>query len=250
MKLKTALKAFGYWPTSDLDRRSAQKTIAFDICKRFNLRVYHQNVRWPEDEEFLTAMREFKPGYARIRDRNYSLYHLAKTAASLEGDTAECGVLAGDGSFIICRALNGAKRHHLFDSFEGLSDIQPEDVHERGDVKQYASGDVSLSEQKVRENLSVFTDRLAFHKGWIPERFPEVKDRQFAFVHVDVDLYEPTRDCLEFFYPRLVPGGMIVCDDYGMLSCPGAYKAVNDYCEKAGVHPAHLTCGQALIVKR
>ena len=41
------------------------------------------------------------------------------------------------------------------------------------------------------------------YKGWIPERFDEVKDRTFSFVHIDVELYQPTYDSLEFFFPRL-----------------------------------------------
>ena len=58
--LKTSLIAFGKWPATPHERRSAQKTLAFDLCKKFGLRLYHQNVRWPEDEEFLETMRGFK----------------------------------------------------------------------------------------------------------------------------------------------------------------------------------------------
>jgi predicted O-methyltransferase YrrM len=48
-------------------------------------------------------------------------------------------------------------------------------------------------------------------------------------VHIDVDLYNPTKDSLEFFCPRLRPGGIIVCDDYGFSSCPGATAACNEF---------------------
>ena len=48
-------------------------------------------------------------------------------------------------------------------------------------------------------------------------------------VHVDVDLYEPTLASLAFFYPRMNPGGVMVCDDYGFTTCPGATKAVDEF---------------------
>ena len=54
-------------------------------------------------------------------------------------------------------------------------------------------------------------------------------DRAFSFVHVDVDLYEPTRDSFAFFYERLSPGGILLCDDYGCTTCPGATKAADEF---------------------
>ena len=62
-------------------------------------------------------------------------------------------------------------------------------------------------------------------KGWIPEKFNKVKDKKFSFVHIDVDLYEPTLQSLEFFFPRLIEGGIIVCDDYNSFGFDGAKKA-------------------------
>jgi predicted O-methyltransferase YrrM len=84
-------------------------------------------------------------------------------------------------------------------------------------------------------------------RGWIPERFDIVSDKTFSIVHIDVDLYQPTRDALEFFYPRLNPGGLMICDDYGSVACPGAKKAVDDFCKRLGKVPAALTTGQAVI---
>ena len=60
-------------------------------------------------------------------------------------------------------------------------------------------------------------------------RIPEVESKKFAFVHVDVDLYQPTLDSLKFFYPRLLPGGVIVVDDYGYSVFPGAKRAVDEF---------------------
>jgi hypothetical protein len=66
---------------------------------------------------------------------------------------------------------------------------------------------------------------LKFYKGWIPQRFSEVENKKFQFVHIDVDLYQPTYDSLKFFFHRLIDGGVIVCESYNMSELPGANKA-------------------------
>ena len=43
----------------------------------------------------------------------------------------------------------------------------------------------SRGESLVRDRLSAF-ENISIHKGWIPERFPDVANRRFAFVHIDV----------------------------------------------------------------
>jgi len=69
------------------------------------------------------------------------------------------------------------------------------------------------------------------------------------FVHIDVDLYQPTLAALEYFYPRLAAGGIIVCDDYGSLSFPGAYKAVEEFSRKYNEPILRFTTCQAVIIK-
>ena len=114
------------------------------------------------------------------------------------------------------------RTHFIFDSFEGTSEPSAEDG------RYWSEGDLSAGLDTVRDNLSEF-DNVSFHKGWIPERFPDVEDRRFSFLHIDVDLYEPTRDSVAFFYPRMSDGGIILCDDYGSTFCSGATKAIDEY---------------------
>jgi hypothetical protein len=70
---------------------------------------------------------------------------------------------------------------------------------------------------------------IHLHNGWIPQRFGAVENKQFCFVHIDVDLSEPTRDSLSFFWPKLVPGGAIVVDDYNLTQFPGCKAAVDKF---------------------
>ncbi len=90
---------------------------------------------------------------------------------------------------------------------------------------------------------------VSFHKGWIPAVFADLPETRWSFVHVDVDLYEPTYATLEYFYPRLVEGGVILCDDYGSAIFPGAQRAWHRFCDERDVRFVMLDTGQSVILK-
>ncbi len=69
-------------------------------------------------------------------------------------------------------------------------------------------------------------------------------------MHVDVDLYRPTRDTVEFFYPRLSPGGVILFDDYGSAMCPGAARAVDEFVAGCPEPLIESPTQQAFLIKR
>lgn len=181
---------------------------------------------WWKNEKFTRYLDRFGELGVLNTDRKWMVYQLLRLVADVPGDTAECGVYRGATSYLICCANRqsraGAKTHHVFDSFEGLS--QPG----LADGTHWAKADLKCEMQTVRNALSDF-DKLEFHPGWIPERFRDVEDRKFSFVHIDVDLTEPTRESMEFFYTRMAPGGIVVCDDYGQSTSPGATAAIDRF---------------------
>ena len=90
---------------------------------------------------------------------------------------------------------------------------------------------------------------MTFHEGWIPEVLDSLEERRYRFVHLDLDMYEPTYACLEYFYPRLVEGGVIVLDDYGFLDWPGCKAATDKWCEEHNQAAVLLPTPNAVIVK-
>lgn len=199
---------------------------------------------WWNDEsfnQFLEKFEELTPGHNA--DRRWMIGQLVKVVAHVRGDTAECGVFLGSSSYLICRALPD-RTHFMFDSFAGLSGPTAVDgtYHHEGDFKNDAVLNRAKTNMQGVKNAS-------FLPGWIPERFKEVESRTFSFVHIDVQLYQPTRDSIEFFYPRMNEGGIIVCDDYGFTNCPGARLAIDEFLADKPEEMITLSCGSAFLIK-
>jgi len=195
------------------------------------------------DTEFAHFYKKHVGDNVHSYDRKYFLSQLIKLINNLDGDIAECGVFEGTSAYLMFeRTTNKQKRMHLFDSFEGLS--SPNAI----DGNYWVKSDLSINEQVVRGNLPK-SKRILYYKGWIPDKFDMVADIKFSFVHLDIDLYQPTHDSLVFFYPRMEVDGIIVCDDYGFDSCPGAKKALDDFfIGKEEI--IKVPTGQAFIIKR
>jgi acyl carrier protein phosphodiesterase len=188
------------------------------------------------------------------RHRFYILHYLIENVNFSRGDVCELGCWRGLSGNIIASRIQQSRsgaRFHIFDSFQGLSEHKEVDIPVTGiPDKDAARKHFACSEEQVRRNLSDF-DFIQYHAGWIPDRFPEVADRKFSFVHVDVDLYEPIRDSIAFFYPRLVTGGVMLFDDYASYQFPGAMKAVDEALAgpmKGNVF-MRLPTGQGILVK-
>ena len=169
--------------------------------------------------------------------RLYSLMQLVKKtlSQSLSNDFVECGCWRGHSSFVISSLIKQKKNSinfHIFDSFEVLSESVKEDdefFNKEKKYKEFMTSHFRSSEKFLKNEVLKEFDFVKTYKGWIPSRFSEVKDLKFSFVHIDVDLYQPTLDCLEFFFPKLVSGGIIVCDDYNSSQFPGAKNAWDYY---------------------
>jgi hypothetical protein len=180
----------------------------------------------------------------RSYDRKFALRELLKLTHGLPGDVAECGVYRGGSAYLMAKALARhapGKRLHLFDSFAGLSEPGPLDGG------HWRAGALAGTLPEVTANLADYADRIEIHRGWIPDRFRDVHDRSFCFMHLDVDLYEPTLASLEFFGPQMVSGGIIVCDDYGFETCPGARRAVDEWAAARAIQVVHLPTGQGIL---
>jgi O-methyltransferase len=201
---------------------------------------------WIGHPDFLAFYRGVAEHTYVTPDRCYILLSLARHATLLDGDFAECGVCRGGTALLVSRLLDASargRRFFLFDSFEGLPTTDAD--HDN----YYKAGDFSFSDVDAIGRLLGSYDGITVKKGWIPETFQGLEPCRFSYVHVDVDLYQPTMDCCRFFYPRLVPGGVVVFDDYGFPSCRGEKDAADEFFADKPEKPFTLPTGQAVLIK-
>jgi O-methyltransferase len=195
---------------------------------------------------------EFRSLYSEISgktllnaERAWIVYSFARQALSVDGDFLEAGVYRGGTALLLRRLLNrtpGSRHLHLFDTFGGMPQTDPSrDLHQQNDFRDTSIEAVS--------GLVGCDGKTLFHKGLIPETFNRLEESRFAFSHIDVDIYRSVSDCCVFVYPRTVKGGIILFDDYGLPSCPGARQAVDEFFADKLEFPIVLRTGQAVVFR-
>lgn len=168
--------------------------------------------------------------------RFYSTFQLARYAARLRhGDVIECGCWHGHSTLAIANLLSEegfSGRFHVFDSFEGgLSDfgVKDESAFQLSAQEKRAQVEQFRSDFDFVRSLTAQFGFVELHRGWIPQSFELFERRPVRFLHVDVDMYEPTKASLEFFWDSVIPGGCIVIDDYNHAVFEGATRAVDEF---------------------
>lgn len=152
------------------------------------------------------------------QDRLDELVRLCKLTETAH--SAELGVYKG-GSLKLLAENFPDRSWFGFDTFKGLpkEHWNENEVHQPGDFNDNSIDDVYN-----------FINRpnVLLVEGLFPETAKTFDFMKFSFVHVDFDFYEGARSAIEFFYPRLVPGGIMVFDDYLWENCPGVKRALDE----------------------
>jgi O-methyltransferase len=167
--------------------------------------------------------------FSRVWSLVLNVKHVLSTHA---GSIAELGVYQGQSSAVLTfYAEKFGRKMYLADTFQGFSEGQFEE--DMGDGKKAAFKDISL------EAARAVVGHYAGNR-WVVGVFPdsiteEMRDDTYAFVSIDCDMYEPIAEGLKFFWPRMVPGGMIFIHDYSSGYWPGATRAVDEFCARHGL---------------
>lgn len=100
--------------------------------------------------------------------------------------------------------------------------------------------------ENTKKYLSGYSN-VYFYKGQFPQTAATVKDKKFAFVHLDVNLYKSTLDGLIFFYPRMLRDGIILSYDYSLLY--GVRRSFDEFFNGKPEVGVELSTTQCLVVK-
>ena len=190
--------------------------------------------------------------------------HVALWAASqvrrLPGDFVECGVSTGILSLAICKYIdfnNTDKHFYLFDTFEGIPVEQGASQEEKAHIQMLNDKTFESCYSITKKNFAPYKNAVLV-KGRVPDTLDTVKIDQVGYLHIDMNVAKPERDALEFFWPKMVSGGIILMDDYGLTGYEAQHAGANDFVEKLNATEAYrenkvmilaLPTGQGLIIK-
>ncbi len=250
----------------------------FDLVKRIFLPLFRRAGldvvifdRFPAElsERDRDVVRQVTPYTMTARDRVSALVLATRyvAQASIPGAVVECGVWKGGSMMAIALTLlnlEGADRElFLYDTFEGMPRPGELDVSFRGqrarrkferrrrgeDGSTWCRADVA-EVRRALEGTGYDPAKLHLIQGKVEETIPRHAPESIALLRLDTDWYESTRHELRHLYPRLVPGGVLIVDDYGHWQ--GARKATDEYLEENGIRllltPVDFSCRVAVKV--
>ena len=259
MAIKVSQKAYKISKIQKFSKALKRKCFSIREILRNKRTPYTLNFPYPYiiyspwfEDSFLKLYDKIKKHTLVTEDRCYMIRRFCQHGLHLEGDFAECGVFQGGTAILIAETIKNSDNSHaekkglyLFDTFEGMpaTTDKQRDGHVQGDFSN-----TSLAEVKDRLDEYSFAE---IYPGLIPETLSSVDNKQFSFVHIDVDIYPATFDCMNFFYTRMVKGGIMLCGDYGFFAYKDAAKAaVEDFFRDKPELPIALHTGQCVIIKK
>jgi O-methyltransferase len=178
----------------------------------FSRKSYRHIMKFPAFDSSLNKQIIEHYDYTRLAAIGCALKRVVD--GSIPGNVAECGVYKGETSWFLRRAVP-QRTLYLFDTFEGFP----------GEKDDGRFKDTSV--ERVLAKIGDTRD-VVVRKGRVPETFKGLENEKFAFVLLDMDIFEPTAAALEFFYPRLSKGGYVFVHDYNSDESDWACKRALD----------------------
>lgn len=244
------------------------KQVIRGALKSMGYEVYNTKLPYVYSEDGLSTYHnhsfihdaDFQAAYARAREaidgedhkmrwRVHVALWVASQVIDLDGDFVECGVSRGFLTSAIMQYLNWNKLgrdFYLFDTFAGLDPrFVTESEAEDGRLERFAG----LRLDRVQENFAEF-ENVHFVVGAVPETLDEVEINKVCYLSLDMNCTEPEIAALAHFWDRLVPGAIVLMDDYAYSGYEAQNAAFNAFACEKGTQILSLPTGQGIIVKK
>jgi len=175
----------------------------------------------------------------------------AMHASKLQGDFVECGVNTGMMSLAICKYVDFnriGKTFWLFDTFCGIPVEQAKDEQEVAHVAAHNQGNYFECYELAKQNFSPYHNAKLI-RGKVPETLSSVSIERISYLSIDMNLEVPERAAIEYFWPKMVSGGIVLFDDYGFVGYEAQHESADDFASKMGVAVLSLPTGQGILIK-
>lgn len=188
------------------------------------------------------------PGF-NLPWRVYVVCSLADMVKHLPGDFVECGVNTGAYSRAVIDYIdfNSLKKtFYLLDTYQGLVREQITADELDAGVGDYLQTYKDVY-QEVVKTFSPFNAKVI--RGAVPGTLSQCETSSICYLSIDMNVVEPEIAAAEFFWHKLVPGGVMILDDYGFPSHQAQKKAFDSFAAQKGVAILYIPTGQAIIFK-
>jgi O-methyltransferase len=199
---------------------------------------------WLTDTHFMETMRAVRGHTLVDLLRCFELWSLVQQSAKLShGALIEVGVWRGGTGCLIAEAASGLPVY-LCDTFSGVVNVSDKDTRYKGGEHSDTSVEIV---QRLADSMGLSSVQVL--QGIFPTDTGHLVEETFRFVHLDLDVYESTRQSLDFLWPRLVPGGIVVFDDYGTHGCEGVTRLVNEVSKSRDRLFIYNANGHGILIK-
>lgn len=208
-----------------------------------NLFTFERNLGFLSDERFMVSINAHVETYVERTSlwRYHTLCWAASNAMRLPGDFMECACYKGTSARIVCDYVAfgaSGKRYFLYDLFEHDSSMPHHTMPAHGNQLY----------ERVKQRFSDIST-VTVTQGRVPEVLHEVAPDHIAFLHLDLNNAAAEIGALELLWERMVPGALLVLDDYGWLAYREQHVAENYFFNRIGYKILELPTGQGLVIK-
>jgi O-methyltransferase len=207
---------------------------------------------WIGDNEFVEIFEKIQRHTLVDVYRCYEIWSLVEEVCKLPGKAAllEVGVWRGGTSAIIGKKLSllgSEEKLYAADTFTGVVKSTKKDSSYNDG--EHSDTDVSSVKKLLSQDFNL--DNVNILQGIFPEDTAHLipPETKFRFCHIDVDVYKSSEDIVNWIWDRLLPGAVILFDDYGFITCDGITAFVNEQRKKKDRLFIYNLNGHAILVK-
>lgn len=241
-----ALEAENLWLKKEVLAKATPPEPPFDFDAD-GMKLWDKNLKSLSDPRFVEAYSRSARPEIPIQFRAYVCCWAASQAAKLPGDFVECGVNEGWLSQTICRYLDFNsidKSFYLFDTYEGI----PKEQITEGEAARAALHHYPDCYDLAKSRFSDYS-RAKLVRGKIPDTLTSAPIDLVCYLSIDMNIEKPERDAIEFFWPKMPSGAIVVLDDYAFAGYEKQHDSMDEFAAKVGANILTLPTGQGLVVK-
>ncbi len=216
------------------------------------------SVAWMSDPAFAEAYERGMATGHRFGDDLHIEWRVAlacwaaSVAIKLDGDFVECGVNTGIFSAAICSYVDfgtyADRRFYLVDTYEGIPTEQLSEAERAHRRAEQSRGVYFDSYELVCATFAPYPNVVPI-KGRVPEILPAVPAERVAYLCIDMNAAAPERAAIEYFWDRIVPGGVVLLDDYGFVDHGEQRAAMDAFARAHDVRIFSMPTGHGLLIK-